>query len=168
MRIYLAGSVPKGDDEAKGFSDWRARYRAALAPHIQAIFIDPYERSIDESDFLLVFGTDCKHIKDADLVIVNAEHQLGVGTSQEMVIAKRFSKPVLTILPKGTYHRREDVVFHGKIIEDWIHPFIYAFSDSIIEDIEEFGEIKDDLFARTKDLSIIEEAMARANRKRND
>jgi hypothetical protein len=31
MKIYLAGSVPKGDKEASGYKDWRKEYAALLA-----------------------------------------------------------------------------------------------------------------------------------------
>ena len=86
---------------------------------------------------------DCNFIKNCDLVIVNAEEKLGVGTSQEMVIAKYFKKPVITIIPKGSHHRKKDVDFHGKIISDWIHPFIHSFSDLIFEDIQEFKDKKE-------------------------
>lgn len=160
MKIYLAGSVPKGDEAAKTFDDWRSRYKETLQEFFNADFIDPYYRELDESDFLAVVGQDCKHIKDSSLVIVNAEERLGVGTAQELVIAKYFSKLVVSVLPKNTHHRRSNVVFHGKTVEDWIHPFIFAFSDFIIENIKEIGKIKNEIFSSAvKDVSIISKAI---------
>ncbi len=160
MKIYLAGSVPKGDEEVKNFDDWRSRYKKSLQNFFDADFIEPYHKDLDESDFLAVVGQDCRHIKESSLVIVNAEAKLGVGTSQELVIAKYFKKPVVVVLPKETYHRRSNVNFHGKIVEDWIHPFIFTFSDFIIENIDEIEKIKDKIFSFSiKDISIIDEAI---------
>jgi hypothetical protein len=107
---------------------------------------------------LAVFGADCKHIKNCDLVVVNSEEKLGVGTAQEIVIAKYFKKPVITILPKGSHHRRQDILFRGQFIEDWIHPFLYAFSDLILENIGEFSISKLD-FGKVKDISVIDQSI---------
>lgn len=160
MKIYLAGSIPKGDSEAEVFDDWRSRYIEALKDCFEADFIQPYHRNIDESDFLVVVGQDCKHIKESSLVIVNAEEKLGVGTAQELVIAKYFAKPVVSVLPKDTHHRRSNVVFHGKLVEDWIHPFIFAFSDFIVQDVQEIRDIKDEIYTcAVKSISVIDEAV---------
>lgn len=80
----------------------------------------------------------------------------------EMVAAKYFKKPVITVLPKDTHHRRSNLVFHGKLVEDWIHPFIWSFSDFIVESIEEVEEIKDKdklSKAEIKDISVIDQAI---------
>lgn len=160
MKIYLAGKVPKGDEEQKRFDNWRVRYQEVLRKFFDAEFIDPYNRDLDESDFLAVVGTDCKHIKESVLIIVNAEERLGAGVAQEMVIAKYFNKPVITVLPKNSHHRRSNVVFHGKAVEDWIHPFIFTFSDFVVENINEIKEIKDKIFtSEIKGISIIDETI---------
>lgn len=161
MKVYLAGSVPKWDVESKTFYDWRKVYgEKVLDIFPQATFIDPFDRNIDESDFFLVFWIDCKHIKESDIVIVNAENKLWAGTSQELLIAKYFHKPVITILPKNTKHRKTDLEFKWKIISDWIHPFIYSTSDFIIESIEEISEIKEEIFTKeVKNITIIDKAI---------
>ena len=160
MKIYLAGKVPKGDEEQKKFDNWRDRYQEALQKFFDAEFIDLYNRNLDESDSQSVLGTDCKHIKESTLVVVNAEEQMGAGGAQEMVIAKYFKKPVVTVLPKNSHHRRSNLVFHGKTIEDWIHPFIFTFSDFIIESIDKIGEIKDKIStSKIKEISVIDEAI---------
>lgn len=125
-----------------------------------ADFFEPYSRELDESDFLAVVGHDCKHIKESSLVIVNAEEKLGVGTAQELAVAEYFSKPVISVLPKDTHHRRSNIVFHGKTGEDWIHPFIFAFSDFIVGSVQEIGKIKEDVFSsNTKNISVIDDAI---------
>ena len=158
MRIYLAGRVPKGDTEAKSFTNWRVEYERALKNILKDVeVIDPYSADVDESDFLLVVGSDSSHLKSADLIIVNSQEKMGAGTAMELVIAKYLKKVVVTILPKDSHHRRSNVTFHGKLIEDWIHPFIYAFSDHVLEHIDEMATLK--LTKNPKDITIIDEAI---------
>jgi len=159
--IYLAGSVPKGNEEAK-FDNWRIEYKEVLKKHFQAEFIDPYDHHsyVDENDSLLVFGIDSNHIKTSDFIVVNAESKLGAGTSMEMVVAKYFKKPVVTVLPKDTYHRRSNLIFGPNHVKDWVHPFIHSFSDFIIENIVEIEKIKDKIFSsKIKTISVIDDAI---------
>jgi nucleoside 2-deoxyribosyltransferase len=159
MKIYLAGKIPKGK-EVDSFDNWQTKYREILNQIFPAEYVDHSQIKADESDYKGIFGLDCNFVKNCDLVIVNAEKKLGVGTAQEMVIAKYFKKPVITILPKETHHRKKNINFHGKIISDWIHPFIYSFSDLIFEDIQEFKDKKETIEnLKVKDLSIIDESI---------
>lgn len=159
--IYLAGSVPKGDKEQETFVDWRAKWSGILLNIFEdAQVIDPYNSSLDEGDFLQVVGQDFGYIKRASLVVINAAEKLGAGTAMEMVAAKYFKKTVITVLPKNTHHRRSNLVFHGKLVEDWIHPFIWAFSDFIVETIEEVEDVKAKLeVTKVKDISVIDQAI---------
>jgi hypothetical protein len=161
MKIYLAGSVPKSPDEEKNFDNWRLRYASEIGKFFEAEFIDPYIRDLDEADFLCITGNDCEHIKNCDFIVVNSEHSMGVGTAQEMVIAKYFNKPVVTILPKNTKHRICNATINKKCVEDWIHPFVFTFSDFIIEDIAEFSGIHGQIFSiKPKDISIIDHSIS--------
>lgn len=161
MIIYLAGSVPKGADEEKTFINWRLRYKAALEKFWDAEFIFPNSGDMDEADFLLIVGKDALSIKRSDLVLVNAEERMGPGTSMEMVIAKHFKKPVVTVMPKNSYHRKPNVTFQGKfLVEDWMHPFVHTFSDFIVESAEEVESIKDKIFSgEIKDISVLDKAI---------
>ncbi len=165
MKIFLAGKIPKGkEDNATDFAE-------SIILHIKlkgAEFIKGEKRDLDESDFFLVFGWDCRHIKNSDIVIVDAREKLGAGTAQEILIAKYFGKPVITILPKGTHHRRTNFEFVGKVIADWIHPFIYSTSDIIVESEKELesaiakvtsGKVK------IKNISIIDDSIKYINEK---
>lgn len=164
MLIYLAGSVPKSDKEKDAFVNWRVHYQTVLEKVFkEAEFIDPADAGKDEEDSLATTGEDCGHIQQADLVVVNAESKLGAGTSMELVIAKYFKKPVITVMPKDSHHRRSNITFHGKFIADWIHPFVHTFSDFIIEKIEDVENIKKELAkAGIKDITVIDQAIARA------
>jgi len=110
----------------------------------------------------LVFGHDCKHIKNSDLVIVDAREKIGAGTAQEMLIAKYFKKPVITVLPKDTHHRRTNFEINRKIVEDWIHPFIHSTSDVIIENYKDLSEWVRKCMegkVKVKDISIIDKSI---------
>lgn len=161
MKIYLAGSVPKGAEEEKQFVNWRVDYKKILEQFLDAEFIFPGVGDMDESDYLLIVGKDSRSIKYCDLVIVNAEEKLGVGTAHEMVIAKYFKKPVVVVLPKDSYHRKANLTFQGKYhVADWVHPFIHTFCDFIVESPTEIEKIKDKIFSiLPKDITIIDKAV---------
>src|SRR5207253_8251648 len=117
---------------------------------------------------LLVFGHDCYFVKQADVIIVNASAKLGVGTAQEMLIAKYFKKPVISILPKDTHHRRTNLQMAVGVVEDWIHPFIFSTSDTVVENldqavswIKEYNQTPNS--KKIKDIGIIDQAIEKYN-----
>lgn len=168
MKIYLAGSVPKGKKEESEFHDWRIDYSNIMSKFLDAEFLDPIDRNIDESNSMEIVGYDCKLIKDSDLIVVNAQKKLGAGTAQEMVVAKYYKKPVVTVLPKDTHHRRSNIIFYGTPVEDWIHPFINVFSDFVVENVEDIEKIKDKLLStKPKDITVVDEAIESVNKVRN-
>lgn len=136
MKIVIIGSLPKGDEIRKSWLDWKPGYLKVLS-QIPGVEISDGDEWQDESKPVITVGHDSQMIKVCDVVIVNAETKLGAGTAMEMMIAKYFSKPVITVLPRDTHHRRSDVMFEGKIIADWIHPFIFTVSDAIVENIDQ-------------------------------
>lgn len=137
LKIYLAGSIPKGDAERDQFENWREVYAAKILEVIpNAAFLDP-DLIRDTVGPELVVGHDLWQISRSDIILVSIPEKVGAGTSQEMVIAKHLKKPVVTILPKDTHHRRSNIEFDGEMIEDWIHPFIFVSSDHIVESIDE-------------------------------
>ena len=142
MKIYLAGKIPKGK-ELDNYVDWRQTYREILTKELEDVkILDPdmndanHIASEDDAEFW--FGHDCNMIRESDLIIVKTDRKLGVGTSQEILIAKKFKKPVVVILPKDTHHRKTNIQMRsGGLLKDWIHPFIKATSDIVVENLEE-------------------------------
>lgn len=165
MRVYFAGKIAKGV-EGVGQQDWRAELAASLNVGDELVqMISPENATLDEGDSMAVFGHDCALIQSADLVIVAADQKLGVGTAQEMIIAKYFSKPVLTILPKDTHHRRSNLEMFGTVIADWKHPFIVSTSDRLFESVGDLREfLRQDTFkdaiSDVKTIHVIDEAIA--------
>ncbi|HLD02737.1 MAG TPA: hypothetical protein VJC07_03500 [Candidatus Nanoarchaeia archaeon] len=164
FKICLIGSIPKGDDARKNWTDWKPAYKKKLSKLTDISFVDG-DSWKDETKPLQLVGHDAYLIKTSDLIIVNAEVKLGVGTAQEMVIAKYYSRPVVAILPKDTQHRKSNILFDSNLIEDWVHPFILATSDLIVENIDDavswIKELKDNPKSKKiKDISIIDEAIS--------
>jgi len=162
MKIYLAGFVPKGDKEAKIHIDWRSEFINHLTKIVDAEFIDPRDRgraNFDEGDPFAVFALDCKRVRQSDLILVNGD-SLSVGGAQEILIAKYFKKPVIVVLPKNTVHRRTNLNFGNKVIEDWIHPFIHSTCDLMVESIEELtAQDLKKVFKNPKTIKLIDEAV---------
>lgn len=168
FKICLLGSIPKGDDFRQDWSDWKTRFKQVLLTLEDVEFVDG-DAWRDESQPQLLFGHDAYLIKAADLVIVDAEKHIGkgigAGTAQEILIAKYFSRPVITVIPKNTHHRRSNIVFNGDLISDWIHPFLLSTSDLVVEKVEdalswirEYRQHPDT--KQIKDMTVIDEAIA--------
>jgi hypothetical protein len=137
--IYLAGKIKKGHEIGTG-SDWRADYISAISHAGSFEFLSPDDPTLDENKPQLVFGHDCYLVSRCDILLVNACDKLGVGTAQEMVIAKKYEKYVYTVLPRHSHHRRTNLQMHGYQVEDWIHPFVYCMSDEIFGSLDEACE----------------------------
>ncbi|HWY79681.1 MAG TPA: hypothetical protein VNW29_04965 [Candidatus Sulfotelmatobacter sp.] len=137
LKIVLLGSLPKGDNARKTFMDWKLEYIEKIQKKIpEAIFIHG-DLISDKEGSEVVVGHDLWLIKHADIVIVHAISKIGAGTAQEMVIAKIFKKPVISVIPKDTHHRKSNIVFHETLIKDWIHPFLDVSSDAVVQNIDE-------------------------------
>lgn len=161
MKICLIGSIPKGDDNRETWIDWKISYKNKLSGITNLEFTDG-DLWKDESQPFLLVGHDAYQIKMSDIIIVNAEKKLGAGSAQEMLIAKYFSKPVITVLPKNSHHRKQNIKFDGCLIEDWIHPFVMITSDLIVEKIEDAVEwirAYENKPRSVKDITVIDKAI---------
>ncbi len=165
MKITLLGSIPKGDDIRAGWTDWKNEYKQGIQKVLpKAVFLDGDAIS-DNAGPQLVVGHDLSMIKHGDICVVDARSKIGAGTAQEMVIAKHLRKPVVTVIPKDTHHRKSNVTFHGVTLKDWIHPFLYVSSDYVAESVEDAARwiakyaSTDKTKRKVKDFSIFEEAI---------
>jgi hypothetical protein len=167
MKIFLAGSVPKGDKEAENWTDWRKIYIEKIKKIVGNVeLFDPNIFYALEGDSKAVAGADSWHIKQSDLVIINGQEKLGAGTAMEILIAKYFKRPVIVILPKNSHHRRSKLLFEGKTVDEWIHPFIDSFADIILENIDEFSKVPGILAkAKIKDITEIDKVIEYARKR---
>jgi len=171
MKILLIGSLPKGDEARAQFKDWKVEYEVkigAVVPDATFLHGDLVSDSIGPE---LVVGHDLWLVKHADVIVVNASSKIGAGTAQEMVYAKHRKKPVVSVVPKDTHHRRSNVSFRDTIVADWIHPFIFVSSDHIAETIEDAARWIA-AFVRTpapvKDISVFDTAVGQFEKKFSD
>ena len=140
--IYLAGKVPKGE-EVGSFRDWRKEFMKLTElkrkdfPRISGIvYLDPNTflvSSLKAEDF---FGRDVHMVSMCSALVVDATAKLGAGTAQEMLIAKYYRKPVISVVPKNSHYWRKSYYVHNDIIE-YRHPFIFSTSDIVVKD---FGQ----------------------------
>jgi hypothetical protein len=137
LKIILLGSIPKGDDVRKNWIDWKAEYIDKISKEIpEARFIHG-DLISDKEGPEVVVGHDLYLIQKSDVAIVHATSKIGAGTAQEILMAKHFKIPVVAVIPKGSHHRRSNIVFHGTLIEDFINPFLFISTDYVAENIED-------------------------------
>lgn len=163
LKITLLGSIPKGDEERKTWADWKTEYVKKITQAIPEAQFLHGDLISDKMGADMVVGHDLWLIKNADIVIAHAPSKIGAGTAQEMVLAKSFQKPLISIVPKNTHHRRTNVTFQGVITEDWIHPFLSVASDFIAEDIKESIAWMQEFLENPKpikDLSVFDEKIS--------
>jgi hypothetical protein len=140
MKIALLGSIPKGDDIRKGWTDWKEDYKQLIQKAVpDAQFVDGDALS-DNAGPEMVVGHDLATIQHADLCIVDGQSKIGAGTAQEIVIAKYFKKPVVIVIPRDSHHRKSNVTFHGVTLTEWIHPFLYISTDYIAESVTDAAD----------------------------
>jgi hypothetical protein len=75
-------------------------------------------------------------IKISNALVIDATEKLGIGTSQEFLIAKYYKKPTIVISPNGSHYNKtirteKSDNFH------YIHPFLKSTSDIIVDSHEE-------------------------------
>ncbi len=140
LKIALLGKIPKGDAARKEFTDWKAGYREAIVAKVpQAVFLDG-DLITDDNGPELCVGHDLWMVKHADVLVVDAREKIGAGTAQEMVFAKLWKKPLVSVIPRDSHHRKSNLVVAGTNIPDWIHPFLFVASDYVGTDITDAAQ----------------------------
>lgn len=164
VKILLLGSLPKGDDARKVFNDWKGEYILEISKAIPKTRFLHGDLISDSEGPEVVVGHDLWLVKHADIIIVHAATKIGAGTSQEIVLAKKFKKPVISVIPKNSHHRKSNIVFHGTVIKDWVNPFLYISSDVIVENINQairWIKANPNKSKDIKDLSIFNKSIAK-------
>ncbi|MGI8419996.1 MAG: hypothetical protein ACR2LN_05140 [Candidatus Levyibacteriota bacterium] len=164
MKIILLGSIPKGDEVRKSWTDWKTDYIQKLSRAIPDVNFLHGDLISDKEGPEIVVGHDLYLIKHSDIAIVHATSKIGAGTAQEILMAKQFNKPVIAIIPKDTHHRKSNVVFHGTLIDDFINPFLFISTDFVAESIEDAitwikNYSKNSHAIKIKDFSVMEQCI---------
>lgn len=166
ITIYPAGGVKKGNDEReKEKVSWTEEdmelFKQKLMP-VKVNFIDPrYRNDSLLKDFTSFFGRDLMAVKVSDFIVVDARQKRGIGVGQEMLFAKMHKIPVISVAPRNSHYIKK-AEYLGKEVSNYIHPFLYATSDAIVDDFEKAAEwIRDFLESpkEIKDISVTEKAI---------
>lgn len=158
LKVYVAGKMSKSP--AFTTYKWRNEFLKQLSElgDTKFISLDPTNAKKDYKKPHLVFASDVHMIADSDLVIVYLTDDISVGGSQEILIAKHYGKPVLALAPRGGKFNKANYQIGDEVIEDYIHPFVYATCDVIASDINELAEaVKKIEKIKPKTLHLIDE-----------
>ncbi|MAG01922.1 hypothetical protein CMI42_01160 [Candidatus Pacearchaeota archaeon] len=167
LKVYIAGKV--NPNSVFGTHDWRDSFCEKLSKEtgFKIVNLDPTKSnenlSLDEGNPNLIFGRDCHMIKSADVIIVVLTDDISVGGSQEMLISKYFSKPLIGIAQKGGKFVKEEKEILGKVYKNWTHPFVDIPCDALFEDIEGAADFIKKITSESKvdikGISVIDEAV---------
>ena len=164
ISIYCSGGIKKGPhDDRKLTWDERAHeeFRTALRPY-QVVFLNPDERTDDVSDLFTVFGRDHYQVSVADFVVIDARQRRGIGVGIEMLSAKWFTKPVISIVPRNSHYRREELQWQETTIKNYIHPHLLGLSDAVVSNFAEAAQWIREFLANprpVKDMSVLTAAI---------
>jgi hypothetical protein len=139
IAIYLAGGIKK-DHEKTEDSFWTETHMNLLKSSLNGYsisFLNPAFRTDDLSDQHSVFGRDMTQVFCSDIVFVDARERRGLGVGAEMMWAKFHNIPVVTWAPKNSHYNKGKTALLGVPVENFIHPFVLALSDKIVETLEE-------------------------------
>jgi hypothetical protein len=143
--IYLVGKIPKGEEIPK-FDNWRDKFTEIVESKLndyskisKIVFLDPYTLEMNRLDNTLdFFGRDIHMISICNAVVVDASIKVGPGSAQEILIAKYYNKPVVSVIPKNSHYWKDTIVHGGKV--DYKHPFLFSTSDVVVESLEQAAE----------------------------
>lgn len=166
MKLYIAGKVSK--DSQFGSSNWRDGFVDQLADlsRLELTHLDPlvYEKD-GNYDPQRVFDKDCALIAQADCVVVYLSDDISVGGSQEMLIAKYLQKPLIGLAPFGGKFNCAEKEVAGKLVQNFVDPFVYATCDVLCSTVEEVAHALQNL-PIPKTIDLIDEAVERFHRSR--
>ncbi|KKR96857.1 MAG: hypothetical protein UU47_C0006G0018 [candidate division TM6 bacterium GW2011_GWE2_41_16] len=139
IAIYLAGTIKKGHEKSNE-SFWDAENIDLLRTFLknyEVVFLNPALRTDDLSDPLSTFGRDMLQVFSSTFVFVDARDRRGLGVGAEMMWAKLNTIPVVTWAPKNSFYRKEQTTILDVPVKNFVHPFIAALSDHIVDDLVE-------------------------------
>ncbi len=142
IAIYLAGSIQKGHENSSE-SFWTETDMNQLRSDLkefEVVFLNPACRNDNLSDQHSVFGRDMLQVFSSHIVFVDARDRRGLGVGAEMMWAKINKIPVVTWAPKNSHYNKSQTTILGMPVHDFIHPFVNALSDQIVETLTQGAE----------------------------
>lgn len=142
ISIYIAGSVRKdANDENNVFAsdDIKDELIKSLSD-FKVIIFDPNESKIFGDDSISRFGKDCLQVVSSNFLVIDLREKRGLGVGAEMMLAKEKGIPVIAVCPSESHYKRNMTFHNGTVSPKWVHPFVGALSDGIVENFSEAGE----------------------------
>lgn len=165
VTLYLAGSIKKGDEDTKKTSYWTREdedaIRRAFGEGSDVMILNPATFKIKRSDSFGNFGADMYLVKRSDFIFVDARDKKGIGIGAEMVAAKYFGIPVVSLCAYDSYYKKRFLPnVYGEDLHNWTHPFIVGLSDFVADSVEEAVEwMKSGSRGPIKTISVIDESI---------
>jgi nucleoside 2-deoxyribosyltransferase len=157
IKIYVAGKM----SAHSGYKthNWRDDFLKEIAKLSGLSFIsyDPVNTTKDYTDPEIVFGSDVHMISQVDIVVVYLTDNISVGASQEILIAKYYSKPVIALARPGGKFNQKSKEVAGEVIKNFKHPFVYSTSDIVCANEQEVADALLNLDSmKVKNINIID------------
>jgi hypothetical protein len=150
LRVFFAGKLDPQSKHAAPF--WREDMAWQLNRNMKNYHVIdscmPHQRNrlLVEQNLPIstLFSQSCFYIQHSDILVVNLTDDISVGGSQEIFIAKQFGIPVIGISPRGGKFNRLKYELGGKTYWNWVHPFVTALCDLVVQDSDELATALDD------------------------
>lgn len=158
IAIYLGGSIKKGHENPNELF-WAQEDMDLLQRNLsryEVVFLNPAFRTDDLSDQHSVFGRDMLQVACSDIVFVDARDRRGLGVGAEMMWAKLNKIPVVTWAPKNSHYHKSQTTILEVAVNDFIHPFVKALSDRIVENLMEGAQWIEKMLSSSVDIKSIE------------
>jgi hypothetical protein len=166
IKVYLSGSIKKGpSDTEKEFywTDSDVDYITSNLDTYSVEILNPATAKVTRNDPFENFGCDAFLVKSSDFLIADMRERRGIGVGGEMVLAKLYGIPVVSICPRESHYRKSEVKdVCGEDLKDWTHPFVLSLSDAVVEDLPEAVLWIKDFLSKpkpVKGIEIIEESI---------
>lgn len=159
LKVYVAGKMSKHSDFET--HNWRDDFLAEISrlSGLEFVSFDPVNATKDYRDPEIVFGSDAHMISEVDVVIVYLTDDISVGASQEILIAKYYSKPVIALAKRGGKFNQKSKEVAGETILNYRHPFVYTTCDVVCESVEAIADVLQNLDKiKVKNIDIIKKA----------
>jgi hypothetical protein len=162
IKIYVAGKMTKHSHFTS--HTWRDDFLKEInkLTGLEFISFDPTKGTKDYADPEMVFGSDLHMISQVDVVVVYFSDDIGVGGSQEILVAQYFNKPVIGLAPRGGKFNGRDREVAGVVIKDYKHPFVFSTCDVVCGNIFELAEALKNLDKiKPRGINLIDKAKKR-------
>lgn len=140
LKTYVAGRV--SNNSVFGTHDWRDNFLNELSElsDLKFINLDPVKKKDIYENPETVFGGDVYLISQSEVVVVFLTDDVGLGASQEILIAKYYDKPVIGLAPKGGKFNGRTKKIGNIEIKDYKHPFVFSTCDVVCGDVQEVAK----------------------------